>query len=152
MRLKTIFDKPTRDQLIERISLINNKSRAQWGKMNIYQMTVHCSNWDAWVLGKNNRPYRQEFMGKIFGKMALRSVTKDEKPLGKNIQAGKAFTVKEIEGNVEAQKQIWKDLIAGYEHFSNEDFIHDFFGKMTREQIGIVAYKHADHHLRQFGA
>ena len=24
--------------------------------------------------------------------------------------------------------------------------------RMTREEIGIFAYKHSDHHLRQFGA
>jgi len=42
--------------------------------------------------------------------------------------------------------------VADYAHFSNTGFIHDFFGKMTREEIGILAYKHLDHHLRQFGA
>ncbi|WP_448634870.1 DUF1569 domain-containing protein [Pedobacter panaciterrae] len=42
------------------------------------------------------------------------------------------------------------NLIADFENFSNDKFIHDFFGKMTREQIGIFVYKHSDHHLRQF--
>jgi hypothetical protein len=44
------------------------------------------------------------------------------------------------------------DLVDGYEHYSNPDFIHDFFGRMTREQVGQLAYKHTDHHLRPFGA
>jgi len=48
------------------------------------------------------------------------------------------------------QKKTWIQLISAYEHFSNPGFIHDFFGTMTTEQIGIFAYKHADHHLRQF--
>ena len=43
-------------------------------------------------------------------------------------------------------------LIEEYEHYSNPDFIHDFFGKMTKEQIGLLAYKHTDHHLRQFNS
>ena len=29
---------------------------------------------------------------------------------------------------------------------------HPAFGAMTRESWGILAYKHIDHHLRQFGA
>ncbi len=29
---------------------------------------------------------------------------------------------------------------------------HPAFGSMTRESWGILAYKHIDHHLRQFGA
>lgn len=120
--------------------------------MNVYQMTKHCTIWDEWVLGKNSPVYKQEFLGKLFGKMALKSNTKDGKPLGKNMPAGKAFTVKDKDENLEVQKKHWMDLIAEYEHFSNEDFIHDFFGKMTKEQIGIFAYKHTDHHLRQFNS
>lgn len=150
--MKTIFDKAIRDELISRINSINKNNTAQWGKMNVYQMTKHCIIWNEWVLGKNSPNYKQEFLGKIFGKMALRSNTKNEKPIGKNMPAGKAFTVKDKDGNVEVQKKKWMDLITEYEHFSNENFIHDFFGKMTKEQIGIFAYKHSDHHLRQFGA
>jgi hypothetical protein len=86
--MKTIFDRATRDELITRVSALDEKSKPHWGKMNIYQMTRHCTVWDEWILGKN---------------------------------------------------------------YSNEDFIHDFFGKMTKEQIGVFAYKHTDHHLRQFG-
>jgi transposase InsO family protein len=28
---------------------------------------------------------------------------------------------------------------------------HSFLGKMTPEEWAILAYKHIDHHLRQFG-
>ncbi|HEX7904510.1 MAG TPA: DUF1569 domain-containing protein, partial [Chitinophagaceae bacterium] len=122
-----------------------------WGKMNIHQMTKHCTIWCEWVLGKNNPVYKQEFLGKIFGKLGLKSNTKDNKPIGKNMPAGKAFTIKEKEGDLQIQKIIWTNLIADFEQFSNDKFIHDFFGQMTKEQIGIFAYKHNDHHLRQFG-
>jgi len=39
-----------------------------------------------------------------------------------------------------------------YDHYSNDGFIHPFFGKLTKEQAGYMAYKHIDHHLRQFNA
>ena len=81
----------------------------------------------------------------------LKIAVKNDNPMQKNMPAGKTFIVKENGGNVDIQKIIWADLIAEYEHFSNPDFVHDFFGKMTKEQIGIFAFKHADHHLRQFG-
>jgi hypothetical protein len=149
--MKTIFDRAVRDDLMTRVRSLDENSKPLWGKMNIYQMTRHCSIWDEWVLGKNDHVYKQELLGRIFGKMALRSNTKDDKPLGKNMPAGK-FAVKEKQsGDLKAQKAIWANLIADYENYSNERFIHDFFGKMTKEQIGIFAYKHADHHLRQFG-
>ncbi|MEO6305792.1 MAG: DUF1569 domain-containing protein [Bacteroidia bacterium] len=50
------------------------------------------------------------------------------------------------------EKNKWVSLIEHYEKFSNPDFIHPFFGKMTEAQIGVMAYKHSDHHLRQFNA
>ena len=149
--MKTIFEKSTRDELIARILKLNENGKPLWGKMNIYQMTKHCTNWNEWVLGKNNPVYKQELLGKIFGKMGLKSNTKDDKPIGKNMPAGKAFTIKEKEGDIQIQKTVWTNLVADFEQFSNDRFIHDFFGKMTKEQIGIFAYKHNDHHLRQFG-
>lgn len=84
--------------------------------------------------------------------MALKSSVKDDTPIKKNMPAGKDFIIKDKTGDIELQKNIWVKRVADYEQFSNPDFIHDFFGKMTPDQIGIFAYKHADHHLRQFKA
>jgi len=148
--MKTIFDPAVRDELTIRVKALDENNQAIWGKMNVYQMARHCNIWHEWVLGKNSPVYKQEWLGKVFGKMALRSNTKDDKPLGKGMPAGKAFTVKQKEGDLDAEKRTLMNLIADYEHFSNEQFLHDFFGKMTREQIGVFAYKHSDHHLRQF--
>ncbi len=118
--------------------------------MNVHQMTKHCTIWNDWVLGKKAFVYRQEFLGKLFGKIALKSNTKDDKPIGRNMPAGNAFTVKETSGSLEDEISKWVQQIQDYENFSNVLFVHDFFGKLTKEQIGIFAYKHNDHHLRQF--
>ena len=150
--MKSVFEKSTREELIGRIESLNENTIAQWGKMNVYQMAKHCTIWNEWVLGKKHFNYKQDFLGRIFGKMALESSIKDDTPMKKNMPAGRDFTVKEKNGNFELQKKNWIELIAEYEHFSNANFIHDFFGKMTIEQIGIFAYKHTDHHLRQFSA
>ena len=146
------YKKETRDELIVRINFLNENNTAQWGKMNVYQMAKHCTIWDEWVLGKNNPTYKQNFLGFIFGKMALNSSVKDDTPMKKNMPSGRDFIIKEKDGDADLQKKIWIERIADYERFSNTAFIHDFFGKMTIEQIGIFAYKHSDHHLRQFNA
>ena len=149
--MKTIFDKSTRDELVQRINSLNEDDKPIWGKMNVYQMSKHCTIWNEWVLGGKDFAYKQDLLGKIFGKMALKSNTKDDHPISKNMPAGKAFTVKETVGKLHDHKLSWIERIKSYENFSNDNFIHDFFGKMTIEQIGIFAYKHNDHHLRQFG-
>ena len=115
-------------------------------------MVKHNTYWNGWILGKDNHTYKQAFIGKIFGKLALIKMIKDEKPLDKNIPTSAQFKVKEIAGNIENEKENWISLLNEYENYSNPDFIHDFFGKMTKEQVGYLVYKHTDHHLRQFGA
>lgn len=150
--MKTVFEKSTRDELINRINSLNENNKAIWGKMNVYQMTKHCVIWHQWVLGLDNEiKYKHSFLGKLIGKMILKSNTKNDKPLGKNAPAGSDFIVKEKSGDLEKQKRTLAKLTEHYGHYDNPDFIHDFFGKMTKEQIGIFAYKHSDHHLRQFG-
>jgi len=148
--MKTVFDKPTRDQLISRISTLSANSNAQWGKMTIYQMLKHCTSWDEWVA--NNKKNKQQFIGRLFGKMVLKSILKDEAPLRRNTPTLPEFKIKESNGDIDAEKTKWISLIEGYAHFSNPGFVHTFFGKMTPEEIGYVAYKHADHHLRQFNS
>ena len=150
--MPTVFDQATRAELIRRINTIGETSTARWGRMNVCQMLRHCTQWEAWIQGRPPRGYKQAFLGRLFGRMALRRMTKDDKPLARNIPTSKEFRIIETTGDVAAERRKWAALVEEYEHYSNPDFIHDFFGRMTREQIGQLAYKHTDHHLRQFGA
>jgi len=147
--MKTIFDKATREELISRIGTVNENSTAQWGKMNTYQMLKHCSLFEEMALGKIK--YKRVFVGRLFGKMALKKVLKDDAPLTRNTPTLAELRIKG-NGDVSTEKTRWIGLLGEYEHFNNPDFIHPFFGKITKEQIGQLAYKHADHHLRQFNS
>jgi hypothetical protein len=146
--MKTVFDKTTRDELISRISSLNENNKAAWGRMNLYQALKHCTRWDEWMQSDKNN--RQAFVGRLFGKMALKKALKDEGPLARNTPTLREFKIKETTGDITTEKKMWISLINKYAHFSNPVFFHTFFGKMTREQVGQLAYKHADHHLRQF--
>lgn len=149
--MKTIFDENTRDELIKRINSLTEKSARQWGKMSLYQMLEHCTIWDEWIQGKSKLKHKQSFLGLIFGKMALKATVNNDRPMKKNMPAG-YLKVKNTDGDIDVQKKKWSDRMADYQNFSNFGFIHDFFGRMTKEEIGIFAYKHADHHLRQFSS
>lgn len=149
--MKSIFDQSLREELIQRISRIDNTSKAGWGKMTLYQMLQHCVFWDEWIQGKTTLPNKQTLLGKIFGQRVLKGMTKDDRPLKRNMPAGSAFNFRQREGDIETQKKKWVSILNKYDQFNNPDFIHDFFGPMNKEQIGILAYKHTDHHLRQFG-
>ncbi|SDT63594.1 Protein of unknown function [Mucilaginibacter mallensis] len=150
MDMKTVFDKATRDELINRIGTLNEGSTAQWGKMNIYQMLKHCNLAEEMYLGQ--KKYDRVFLGRIFGKIALKNLLKDEKPMSRNAPTSPAFIVRETSGDVTAERDKWIALTQEYANYSNPGFEHWFFGKMTKEQIGQFVYKHTDHHLRQFNS
>lgn len=114
-------------------------------------MIKHCEYWERWIQGDGEFNYKQSILGILLGKWMLHRTLKNEKPLAKNIPTSEPFVVREKSGDLEASKQQWIDRIASYASFSNPSFVHDFFGKMTDDQIGKFAYKHTDHHLRQFG-
>ncbi|AYL98003.1 DUF1569 domain-containing protein [Mucilaginibacter celer] len=148
--MKTVFDKAVRDDLINRINSLNENSRAQWGKMSVYQMLKHCTLAEEMYLGKTH--YKRTLPGLLFGKIALKSLLKDETPMSRNAPTSKHFIVTETGGSVSAQKHLWIDLMEAYADFSHPEIEHWFFGKMTKEQVGLFVYKHTDHHLRQFGS
>jgi hypothetical protein len=146
--MKTVLDKATRDELAARIETLTENSQAQWGKMTAAQMLKHSTLWDEMAQGKTT--YKQSFIGKLFGKMALRDIMKDE-PMKKNLPTVPAF---KITGHVDfaTEKSKWLQLVGEYGPAYNDGFLHPFFGTMTREDTGRLVYKHVDHHLRQFNA
>lgn len=146
--METIFNKATRDQLIGRINLLDENSKAQWGKMNIYQMLKHCTVYEEMMLGKN--VYQRVFLGRLFGKMALKEFTQDETPIKMNVPTLTQLKIKEISGDVIAERKKWIALLGEHANFSNTEIVHSFFGNLTKEQVGYLVYKHTDHHLRQF--
>jgi hypothetical protein len=145
--MKTIFDKATRDELIGRINTLSQDSTAQWGKMNVYQMIRHCSLWEQMIL--NNAPHSRVFISRLFGRLILKAVLKDDAPLRKNSPTIAAFKTTG-DGNIVPGKADWITLIQSYPEKAPATFMHPFFGKMTRDQVGQLVYKHIDHHLRQF--
>jgi len=146
--MKTIFDKSTRDELVARINKLDENSSAQWGKMTVYQMLRHCTLWEEMLLGKTT--CRQSFLGRLVGKMALKDMMKDE-PAKHNLPTVPSFRMTGS-GSVATAKADWISLIGEHDHRENTRFMHPFFGQLTAEQAGRMAYKHIDHHLRQFNS
>lgn len=146
--MKTIFDQDTVQQLVTRVEALSADDIAQWGKMNSFQMLKHCILSEEMFQGK--KTYKRLFIGKLFGKMALKGILKNEDFMKKNQPTHSDFKIKESSGDFEKEKQKWMELLQDYSDYSLSAFIHPFFGKMTKDEIGFYVYKHTDHHLRQF--
>lgn len=146
--IKTIFDTVTREEIIARIDAITPQATSQWGTMNLYQMLTHCARWEEMILRK--KMYKRSFIGRFIGRSVLKSILKADLPLRRSMPTIPELVVVETTGSVPAAKAKWISLLSEYSQYSDLKYLHPFFGKMTNEEIGLLVYKHADHHLRQF--
>jgi hypothetical protein len=148
--MKSIFDAVVRDEVSSRINALTATTQSKWGKMNVAQMVRHCSICEEYYFG--NIEVERSFLGRIIGKWAMNSTLKDERStLQRNAHTSPSFKVVEEVPDFDGEKQKWKSLVARYAEYTNTEFTHWFFGKMTKDQLGQFIYKHCDHHLRQFG-
>lgn len=124
--MKTVFDKTTRDELIIRINSLSENSALQWGKMNAYQMMKHCTLWEEMLSGEIR--CKQSFIGRIFGKMALKGLLKDESPLRRSTPTSPELRVIESNGDIASQKAKWIALFEKNAQSLTSGFMHPFFG------------------------
>lgn len=149
--MKSIFNPQTIEELKQRIHQLDTTSAALWGEMNVYQMLKHCTENEKMLLGE--KTFKRLFIGRLFGPMALKSNIKDDSPLNRNSPTHPALKIT-YNGDLEEEKSLWLRLLDAYPTRKPSDyssFVHPFFGKMNSDQVSRFAYKHIDHHLRQFG-
>lgn len=148
--MRSVFDLSTRAEILQRIEALRPGLQPVWGKMTVTQMVKHCQLCEEYYFEKFS--IGRSFIGRIFGRMAIKAILKDEQAmLRKNSPTAAVFSVTENITDLEAEKYKWKSMVEQYATFDRNEFTHWFFGKMTREQLGRFIYKHTDHHLRQFG-
>jgi hypothetical protein len=149
--VKSILNQKLREELIARVRQLKPDTEPAWGTMNAFQMVKHCRLFEAWIHGIGDWDYTISRSTPTQAAEFLAAITSDDTPLMQFAPSSEILIVAIAEVDFEAERNLWIEHLEHYESYNNPAFIHDFFGKMTPEQIGILAYKHTDHHLRQFG-
>ena len=147
--MKSINDPRVRAEVIARINALPPGTTPLWGKMTLYQVLKHCRLWEEMALGRTR--YKRNFLGWIFGRMALGRFITDDRPLPRNSPTLPELIIRD-DGDIALEKAAWIARLESYGDQPGPGIMHPFFGRLTGEQVGYLAYKHADHHLRQFKA
>lgn len=147
--MKSIFDPSTEQAIIARIQSLSVDSKALWGKMNVLQMVEHGILCEDMYLGKNQ--VKRVLIGRLLGSTMLKMVLKNDKPFSKGTPTAKELTPIDNTQDLEAMKATWISKIQENRDKPMPQFVHPFFGNMNKAQIGLLNFKHVDHHLRQFG-
>lgn len=148
--MKNLFEPAAVTEISQRIAHLRPDSERQWGKMSVAQMLAHCSVWMEMALGLSSPP--RSLIGRIFGK-AAKSVVLNEKPVRRNMPSDKSLIVSD-QRDFEVERQRLLECTGRFASGGPEKCTkhpHSFFGKMTPTEWATMAYKHMDHHLRQFG-
>lgn len=149
--MKTIRNETDRTKLIERLNKLTGDETPAWGKMTAEQMMSHLVQAGDLPF-ESSVPDRSTFMSRTFVKPLILYVLpmpkevkisaemdqqqKGRKPLG--FETDRAVLI-------ESMKKL------GELSVDHKCLDHPFFGKMSAKDWANIAYKHIDHHLKQFG-
>ncbi|HYV94756.1 MAG TPA: DUF1569 domain-containing protein [Chitinophagales bacterium] len=148
--MKSLRDKPTRDELVARVDKLTPETKALWGKMNATQVLRHMTMGVLTATGDTKIAPVKSPMPKFLMKIFLLNI----KP-----PKAKAETFKEMNmvangimpTDFEAERANLKAAIDKV--FQAQNFLPEtpMSIKMRSTDWGKLGYNHTDHHLRQFG-
>jgi hypothetical protein len=148
--MKSLWNDAARRELHARLDRLRPDSAAEWGTMTCAEMVAHLL--EGMRLGAGEIPSKPRRT--IARRWPMKYVFLYLLAMPKHIPA----PVKQM---VTAGREIdWDATLATF-HRSLDDFVqrdrkgpwpeHPYFGKMSARLWGVIGWKHADHHLRQFG-
>ncbi|MGD2067724.1 MAG: DUF1569 domain-containing protein [Gemmatimonadota bacterium] len=150
--MKTIFDPAHRAGVVERILRIRPDSPRRWGTMTPHETVVHLADAFSTMLGDR----QAEDSSTFFTRTVLRFLaTTAPVRWPKGVQ-----TLPEIDQEIggtppqEFQadlRRLRTALHAFLDRLDPSTMRHPILGRLTRAEWGRWAYRHIDHHARQFG-
>ncbi|RRO16451.1 DUF1569 domain-containing protein [Flavobacteriaceae bacterium 14752] len=149
--MKSIFEEQPLREIIKRIDNLSVNNQSKWGKMNVTQMLNHCQKPVKLAFGEENVKKPNIFMRGVI--KFMKPTLYNDKPWKQGLPTAKEFVIRNTE-DFEVEKSKLKALVERMhksESFFSPSKEHPIFGNMKSWMWGQSAYKHLDHHLKQFG-
>ncbi len=145
---KSLSNARVRQELLDRLERLTPEATPLWGRMTAHQMLAHLADWMLMAKGEIKTTARKHPLRNP----PLKQLAIYWLPFPKNVP-----TSPELIGRALLDWSIERAAVRkGVESFDNLDANttwpeHPVFGKMTSNAWCVFAYRHMDHHLRQFG-
>lgn len=146
--MKSLFDEQLRSAMLARIERVTTGSRPRWGKMNAEQMLAHLTEAMRMAVGEiETKPKKVPIRFPPLKQLAIYLA-----PWPKGAPTAAELMPSDTR-SVETSKSELARLLAAFGSRANRtDWPrHPAFGAMSRRAWGVLAWRHLDHHLRQFG-
>lgn len=147
--MPTVWDADQRAALVRRAESLTPAHTARWGRFSVAAMVAHLN--DATLMALDELPVNPK--APPFLRLApVRYLLIHVLPMPKSAPTAPELLARsgsaELAGELAAFRRLMDRLGAATTLAAR----HPAFGPMTRDDWGVLAHKHTDHHLRQFGA
>lgn len=150
MHKNNLLNADTAAGIITRVKKLQPHAPALWGTMNATEMLLHANLCNSEVfepIKPEKRSTVKQWLLRLVALYIAPRFTKGIKGDHRKDTAGKGRLV-----DFEQERERFITLIKQYASYEGELTVpHIAFGNLSTQEWGIAAYKHMDHHLRQFG-
>lgn len=148
---KNLLNKEVAETAIARVQKLAPATKARWGKMTATEMLLHLNKVHEQLLSPAApSPKKTTLKQWLLRWLVLYILPK----YPRGAKTPRPFNTKNTidEAAFEAQKEHCIQLLQRFaQHREPIQHYHPYFGALTTTQWGQSSWKHADHHLRQFG-
>ena len=145
----SLWEERSRRSLAARAARLTPELRAQWGRMTCPQMLTHVNDQLRMSMGEiAAKPKRVPVRYPPIKQLLVYSL-----PWPQGLPTSPELMTR-IDASVwTAEVEAFEKLLAQFAaRGPNESWpLHPAFGPLTRQGWGVLAYRHVDHHFRQFG-
>ena len=148
--MRSILNEGDRAEIVKRLQSLSESSTRQWGNMNVAGMLQHLHLSARMAVGEISVPSGSK---RVFQVFPLKHLIIYVLPFPKGAPTAPALKP-EVEASFEAERKAVLELLERMGTGPREGAgpSHPLFGPLTWHEWGVTTYKHADHHLKQFGA
>lgn len=146
--MKSLWDSRSRDELSTRLDRLKPDASPQWGRMSAPQMVTHVV--DALKMATGELPIADKKLPIRF--TPLKQLIIYGPPFPKSAPTAPELLTRQCK-DFDAERANLKAMMDTFASISADTELprHPAFGKLSRRAWGALAYKHIDHHFKQFG-
>jgi hypothetical protein len=148
--MRSILNDNDRAEIIRRLNSLSLSSTRQWGSLDVARMLQHLRLSAQMTLGELQVPSKRKRALQMF---PLKHLILYVIPFPKGAPTApelKPVDAAAFEEERAALLKMLEQMATGPQKGTGPS--HPLFGPLTWKEWGVATYKHANHHLKQFGA
>ena len=148
--MRSILNEDDRAEIIKRLRSLSESSTGRWGSMDVAGMLQHLRLSARMAVGEMSVPSANKRAFQIFPLKHLIIYVFPFPKGAPTAPALKPVAATSLEEERAAVLELLERIGTGPRDGAGPS--HPLFGPLTWREWGVTTYKHADHHLKQFGA